>query len=166
MKIVVLILGIVFSALSFASQPSDESLRDLMELSQSKQLFEKAMADVDAMMLNSMQQALGAHGNNKQNQDIMNSMHTKMSAMFKEELSWKVLEPMFLKIYRESLTQYEVDGMVDFYKSDAGKALALKMPLIMQKTMQSMQERMMVIMPKIQKAQQEMIQELKSNKSQ
>ena len=68
-----------------------------------------------------------------------------MSAMFKEELSWKVLEPMFLKIYRESLTQYEVDGMVDFYKSDAGKALALKMPLIMQKTMQSMQERMMVM---------------------
>ena len=54
------------------------------------------------------------------------------------------------EIYRKSFSQSEMDGMLKFYKSPAGKAVIAKMPVVMQNTMQVMQGEMAEMMPKIQ----------------
>ena len=60
-------------------------------------------------------------------------------------------------IYKQSFTQKEVNGMLDFYKSEPGQAVIAKMPLVMQNTMQAMQARMNTTFPKLQKLQQDAI---------
>lgn len=77
-------------------------------------------------------------------------MQDKMFALIVEEMSWKKMKGDMTKIYAESLTPEEVKGITAFYKSPAGQAFLDKMPLIMQKSMEINQKKMMELMPKIQ----------------
>jgi len=54
------------------------------------------------------------------------------------------------EIYRKSFSQSEIDGMLKFYKTPAGKAVIAKMPVVMQNTMQVMQGEMAEMVPKMQ----------------
>ena len=76
--------------------------------------------------------------------------------------AWDKLEPMYFKVYRDTFTQEEVDGMLKFYKTAAGKAMITKMPMVMQRTMTEMQQMMGPIAQRLQKMETESIEELKA----
>lgn len=161
MRIILLVVCCMFGT-AMAVPPSDASLKELIEITQSRQLLERSMAQMDSVMQTSMAQALQGKEVTPEMQQAMDDMRVRMVALMKQEMSWDVLEPMFIDIYQQSLTQEEVDGMLAFYKSEAGQAVIAKMPLIMQKTMQAMQQRMQVIMPKMQQIQNEALASLKA----
>lgn len=149
---------------AFAAEPkaSEASIRELMSVMDSKKLIESTMVQVDSMMQGSMQHALGGQTLTPDQQKILDQMRAKMLALFKEQISWDALEPMMMDIYQKSFTEQEVKGMLDFYKSDAGKAVIAKMPMVMQYTMQAMQLRMAGLMPKIEQLQKDTVAQLKA----
>lgn len=145
-----------------AEQPASEaSIRELMIVTESKKLIEGTVGQVDAMMQASMQQAIGGQPISPEQQKVLDQMRAKMVALLKEQLGWASLEPMMIDIYQKTFTEKEVRGMLDFYRTDAGKAVIAKMPLVMQHTMQAMQMRMSQMMPKMQQLQQETLAQLK-----
>jgi uncharacterized protein len=75
-----------------------------------------------------------------------------MAQVLREELSWAVMRPGMAQIYRETLTQEEVNGLIAFYRTPAGQALITKMPQIMQRSMVYTQSRMATVSPRIQAA--------------
>ena len=152
---------------AIAAEPpaSEASVRELLTITQSQKLVDGTMGQVDAMMQRSMEQALAGQALSADQQKIMDNMRTKMIALFRENMKWETLEPMFVDIYKQSFTQKEVDGMLDFYKSEPGQAVIAKMPLVMQNTMQAMQGRMAVMLPKLQQLQQDAIAELKASRA-
>lgn len=149
-------------AIAAETNASEASIRELMSLMDSRKLVEGTMAQVDAMMQGSMQHALKGQALTPDQQKILDQMRAKMLVLLKEQISWDALEPMMIDIYQKSFTEQEIRGMLDFYKSDAGKAVIAKMPLVMQHTMQAMQLRMGELMPKIDRLQQETIAQLKA----
>ena len=152
---------------AIAAEPpaSEASVRELLTITQSQKLVDGTMGQVDAMMQRSMKQALAGQTLTADQQKIMDNMRTKMIALFREDMKWETLEPMFIDVYKQSFTQKEVDGMLDFYKSEPGQAVIAKMPLVMQNTMQAMQGRMAVMLPKLQQLQQDAIAELKASRA-
>lgn len=84
------------------------------------------------------------------------AMAVSMGKVLREEMSWEKMKPLYLRIYKESLTEEEVVGLVDFYNSPAGIAYTEKMPLIFQKSMQIVQEGIPALlqrlMPEMEKA--------------
>tara|TARA_B100002003_G_C13980717_1_gene474298 strand:- start:365 stop:868 length:504 start_codon:yes stop_codon:yes gene_type:complete len=153
-----LLLSIVFALISpvaFADQPSDDSIRELMEITDSRQLMEGAMAQADQMMRAAMEQTIQGHDISSADRKVLDDMREKMVALLQEELSWASMEPMFIQIYQQSLSQSEVDAMLEFYRSEAGEALVAKMPVIMQNTMVLMQQRMANMAPRMQQIQEE-----------
>jgi len=168
LKITRFILLFLFVALqpAFAADnaPSDASIRELLDVTQSKKLLDNSLSRIDELMRASMQQSLGDNTFTKEQQKIMDDMEVKMIALFKDEMSWDSLEPAFVDVYRKSFTQQEIDGMLKFYKSPAGQAVIAKMPLVMQNSMQMMQGKMSAMMPKLQKLQQETIEHLKKTR--
>lgn len=153
----------LLSPVSFSATPSEDSIRELMAITDMPQMLESSMAQVDAIMQSTMQQALAGHEVSQADQKVLQEMQDEMVALLKQEMSWLQLEPVFMQIYRESLSQAEVDGMLEFYKSDAGKAVIAKMPVIMQSSMQLMQQKMGHMMPRIQEIQQTALAKLKAN---
>lgn len=166
MKKMIVVLAMMFAAPVFAAPPSDASLRQLLEITNSKKLFESAMAGMDAEAKAMAQQMLKGREITASDQEVIDRMNARLVAMMQEEMRWETLEPRYLDIYRQSFTQAEVDGMLRFYRSPTGKAVIEKMPVVMQHTMQMMQGLMGGMMPKMQPILEDMLAELQANRQQ
>lgn len=161
------LLCLMAAAPAFAADaaPTEQSIRHLLEVSDSKKLLDNALASIDASMDAGIKASLAGKTIDEKTQKVIDNMRRKLGDLMKESLAWQDMEPLFIDVYQRSLTQQEVDGIVKFYESAAGQALIRKMPLIMQNTMQLMQGRMQALAPKIAQLQQEAMQELKAEEA-
>lgn len=150
-----------FPALAADAPASDASIKRLIEITNSKKMLDGVMSQMDAMMKPSMQQALAGQKMTAEQETVLLEMQKELTTLLKNEMTWETLEPMFLEIYKKSFTQKEIDGMLSFYQSPAGQAVIKKMPLVMQMTMQMMENRMAVLIPKLEKISAESVEKLK-----
>ncbi len=67
-----------------------------------------------------------------------------------------------MRIYQKSFTQQEVDGMIGFYKTSSGQALINKMPVVLQNTLNEMQQMMAPMMQRMRQDQQAVLAEIKA----
>jgi hypothetical protein len=163
-NLAVLIVCLFTTSLAFAadSRPTEESIRHLLTVTNAKKVLDNALSAMDQSVDVGMKAALKGQPVDEQSQKVIDEMRTKMTALMKETLAWEEMEPMFIDIYSRSLTQSEVNGMLKFYESEAGKAVIAKLPLIMQNTMQAMQGRIQQMAPKIVQIQQDALAKLKA----
>lgn len=167
MKKLIAIVGICLaSTAAFAeTKPSDASLDELLTISESQKLIDGMWPQVEGMMNNAAKQALGNTSLNSEQEKVMQDANAKIATIFKEEFSYDKMKPMMINIYKESFSQDEVDGMIKFYKSKSGQAVIKKMPMVMQSSMTHVQAQMSTVIPKIQKVQQDAIEQIKAKAS-
>ncbi len=161
----VLVAFIFCTNISVAAPASEASIKQLMEVTKARSLVDNIYSQVEGSMNSSLQRALQGKTPTPSEQKAINNMKQRMTTLIKEELDWNKLEPMYIRLYKESFTQVEVDGILEFYKTPAGQAVINKMPILMQKTMGEMQGMMGGLMPKLQKIQQEFAAELRATKN-
>jgi uncharacterized protein len=142
--------------------PSEASIKQLLETAQAHKLIDSVMAQMDALMKQTMQQATQGQQIPPKVQKDIDKRETEMMAALKEMLDWNKLEPLYVRVYQKSFTQSEVDGMIAFYKTPAGQAVINKMPVVMQSTMNEMQQMMGPMMQRLQKMQQDVVAEMKA----
>ncbi len=135
------VLSFLFAAPVFAAddKPSEDSIRQLLEITQARKLIDSTVNQVDGMLKNSAQAALRGQPMTPERQKILDKSRTRTMALLKEELNWDSLQAIYVDIYRNSFTQEEVNGLITFYKTPSGQALIRKMPVVMQQTMVEVQ---------------------------
>jgi hypothetical protein len=144
------------------TKPTDESLRELLEITHAKRLLEAVPGQIDSMMTTTVKSLLQGRTLSAQEQKSVDAMRAKVATLTAEQLSWEVMEPQYLRIYRDSFSQSEIDGMLAFYKSPAGQAVVEKLPLLQQNIMSNMQQRMAVLLPQIQQMAKETAAKIKA----
>ena len=156
---------LLLTAPAFAndSPPSDESIRELLTVSDAHKLIDGVKNQVDGMMKESMRQALQGKTLTGDQQVILDRMQAKMAAVIDEILDWNALQSMYIRVYRASFTQDELDGIVAFYKTPAGRAMINKMPVVMQNVMGEMKNMIGPMQQKLQQIQNETLQEMKES---
>jgi hypothetical protein len=142
--------------------PSEASIRQLLAATDSQKMLDNILKTVDASIDSGMKSALNGQPVNAKAQKIIDDMRVQITALVRESLAWKDMEPLITEVYKRSLTQQEVNGMIAFYESAAGKAVVRKMPLILQNTMALMEERMKTIAPKMVQIQKDAIARAKA----
>jgi hypothetical protein len=80
----------------------------------------------------------------------------KLMELVQTRLSWERLRPVYLKLYDETFTEEELDGMIAFYESPPGRAMMKKMPILGARTMQVTQKLLSDLMPEMEKLAREM----------
>jgi Uncharacterized protein conserved in bacteria len=85
-----------------------------------------------------------------ESQAIAVEIQEKVIDLMKKEMSWEILKPEFERLYAETYSAEELDGLLKFYQSPLGKKFIEKQPEMQRKTMMMVQQMMMRIMPKIQ----------------
>jgi len=143
---------------------SDASIRELLELTNAQQMLDGMKGQMTAMMNSAMQNATKDQTITAERQAILDRMSAKMSAVVTDMLNWDDLLPMYLRTFRASFTQDEIDGVIKFYKSPAGRAYVNKLPLVMQNLMGEMQGFVKTMQEKMAAIQKESMQELKDLK--
>ena len=162
MKKMIAIFGLLLSFSAFASTPSDASLNELLVVTNVQKMLTDMDAQTNHMMNGVLQQSMQGKQINEAEKKALNNMKNRMTALLKAEYTWEKVKPNFMKIYRDSFTQDEVNGMIAFYKTPAGKAVVNKMPVVMEKTMVYTQSIMQGVMPQLQKIQQDFMTEMKA----
>ena len=157
----VLIVLLLSSTTVMAAPPTESSIKQLLSTTQAQKLVDGMRAQFDSLMNNAVQQALKGKTPTSSQQQAISKMKRRMITLMQGELEWKKLEPMYLRLYKESFTEEEVAGMITFYKTPAGQAVINKMPGLMQRTMLEVQKMMSGLMPQMQKIQQDFIDDVK-----
>jgi hypothetical protein len=88
----------------------------------------------------------------------VDEMQKKLAALLADRMSWDKFKPAFIRIYDETFTEEELNGIVAFSRSPAGKAMLDKMPLLMQRSMAVGQELMGDLAPEIMRMTEELKQ--------
>jgi uncharacterized protein len=131
------------------SRPSPESLRKLFAVMHTNSLLDNLMAQIDSSSRTALMQSLAGKPLNDAQRKIIQDSQLQLQELTRSELSWGKLEPMIIEVYRDNLTQGEVDGMVRFFQSESGRAVIAKMPAIYQAMMAKMQVNVRSLTPKI-----------------
>jgi hypothetical protein len=118
---------------------SDASIEEYLKVSNAEQLVASMKLQMGGFIKNAMQQATQGKNLTPERQAIVDHMAQQMSDLMANTMSWDTLKPMYMRIYHESFTQSEIEGIIHFYKTPAGKALINKMPVVMQNVMTEMQ---------------------------
>jgi hypothetical protein len=113
-------------------------------------------------MRSAMQQQVQATAKNASGAEQMTPEKTKIQQEYvdnsmkvvDENFGWPVLEPAYLKLYADTFTEAELDGILAFYKSPAGQSLLAKTPELSGGVMQIVHSRMSDFQPKMQALQQ------------
>jgi len=147
------------------TQPSEASVKQLLEVTRVHSLLDATMTQLDGFMKQAMQQATQGQPITPEVQKQIDKSHAELILMMKEVLDWNKLEPMYVRVYQKSFSQSEVDNLIAMYKTPAGQTLLTKMPVVMQNTMSEMQQLMQPIMQRIQHTQQEVAAKIQSEKA-
>ena len=78
----------------------------------------------------------------------------KMMAMIANR--WRQATPSLVKVYTDTYSEEELDGILAFYKSPTGKSFLQKMPEVMQRTMPVMMQLMTEMQPEMKAIMEEM----------
>jgi hypothetical protein len=140
---------------------SDASIRQMLELTNAQQIIAGMKGQMNALMNTTVQNAMQGQTLTPERQAIIDRMTAKMSAAASDILNWDTLLPIYLRTYRDSFTQDEIDGVNKFYKSAAGQAYVKKLPLVMLNVMGEMQSIIKPLQEKMLAIQKEAMQELK-----
>ena len=153
-------------AIADGTPPSDQSIQELLTLTNAHQLLDQVKIQMDSLMASAMRDALQGQTLTPERQAVLDRMKAKMVDLINQTLNWSDLEPMYVRTYRASLSQEELDGMLEFYKSPAGQAYIKKIPVIMQNILVEMQGMIKPMQQKLVEIQKQAIQELKDLKAQ
>ena len=144
-------------------KPSEQSLRHLLEVTQAKKVLQAVTEQMDATFDAMVKQQLG--GQQELTPEQQKSLEARRKAareMIANLLNWDSMETLYLKVYGETFTQSEIDGMLKFYATPAGQAVIAKLPLVAKNTMSEMQQRVRQMMPKLQQMAKETAEEVKA----
>jgi len=75
----------------------------------------------------------------------------KIMDLVRSRISWDKMRPEYVKLYSETFSDVEIDGMLAFYESPAGRAMLDKMPVLLSKSIALAQSRMAGITPEIER---------------
>jgi uncharacterized protein len=156
------LLCLAFAGAAHATPATEASIEEMLKASNAKGLMESVRSQMDGYMKQVMHQATEGKAVTPERQAILDRLGTEMGQIAGSALDWDKMKPMYVRIYSESFTKEEIDGIVKFYKSPAGKAMIDKMPLVMKSLMGEMQGFMKPMMEQMKAAQQRAMDDLKA----
>lgn len=143
---------VLLCASASAAPASPESVETLLELINAKQLVDGAHAGMESSIRQGMTAALGNVQPTAEQSRKMEVLSKALVAAIEPEFNWATLKPEFVRLYTETFTQEEIDGISQFYSSPIGASMIAKMPLLQARCIEITQNRMAAAIPKVQAA--------------
>lgn len=162
MKRALLALLLAVSApLAQAAPATDAQVDRLLEVMRARQTLDTMLPQIEASQRQVMAQMTAGQVLTDQQRALLDRIAVRNAQTLREALTWEKLAPMYRDIYRQTFDAQDMESMIDFYGSPAGQRVIEKMPQAAQHTMAAMQA---LIVPMVQKMQQDVAAELEAAK--
>ena len=150
---------IFFTSFSFLFADAQSKAIELMKMMEIRKNIESVKANM-SQYVNQMIDAQGLAPEVAEKAKVATSARMKITFQEMMKMDW---EGMFAEIYTEVFSEDEMQGLIDFYNTPTGKKFIEKQPALQAAIMQKLQVEMAKIMPAIQQAAMEAVQEAKEN---
>ena len=115
-----------------------------------EQQQKEMMDQMSQMVIAQVKEQMSRQGNvSPAEMSKMEDKQKRLFALIADQTSWQKMKPIFVKAYSDIFTETEIDGIVAFYKTPAGKAMVEKQPALNTKIMATVQAQMADMMPQI-----------------
>jgi len=146
MKKIILAFFILGLTTFGATKSHKDAAMELLEVSEVKKTTDSIVSSYDDLIENQF----NSLKLNRQGKKAAEIAKRDTKVFLNEMLNWDEMSKMYVEIYTEVFTEEEIRGLTKFYKSDLGKKLIRKMPLLMEKSMNKTQEKLARELPKFQ----------------
>jgi|AntAceMinimDraft_17_1070374.scaffolds.fasta_scaffold04442_5 hypothetical protein len=146
-----------------ADVPSEDSIKELLELMETEKILEQTMEQMEQIMQVTVAQSMQGQSMSAEDQEDVSEMQSTMMEWLSEELNYDFLLEMYIPAYKETFNQLEVDQLIEFYESPVGKMFVKKQPQLMQSFMQRYQKQIGPMMQRFQGKLQENLEEITSS---
>lgn len=149
-----------------AAPPSEELVRELLVVSDMRNNLEQSKQQ----MLKVMEPQFAALGKENgreltgRKRELFEEYKSKIINLIFESASWEKMSPLYIRMYRDIMTEEEVRGLIEFYKTPAGKSSMKKMPMIMEYMAREMQKDMPIKMKEVAALMNEFEQKIKNTR--
>ncbi len=154
--------SITIAAPVMAAPATDASVRQLLDVMHTKSLLDSITAKMNVVLEQEIQQSLQGKTPTPAQKRAITNYKNRMQAIYHKAIAWQSMEPKYIQIYRESLSEEDVTAMLAFYKTPAGQDIVREMPTIMNNTMLAIRETLQTMIPAIQQATNEFKANMKS----
>ncbi len=161
LKAITSIAATLISLNALAQQPSEASIESLFEVMNSKQLVEDSLVKIDTTLQSSLNRSLKGKPATAYQIGIVKQAKDDISALIHNQLSWQNMKPVFIQSYQKTFSQDEINGILEFYQTDAGKALLNKLPTAINTSVELMESQLKDMSPEIDKIRQTAIDKIK-----
>ncbi|THB66291.1 MAG: DUF2059 domain-containing protein [Gammaproteobacteria bacterium] len=155
-----LIVAIIISALPFAALANEKTKRETVDKLLAAMNVESMMDSMYSQIenqINSMAQSMGIK---KSEMAVFQRYQTKMFALMKKEMTWQKMKDPMIDLYMKHFTEKELQDTLVYYQSESGQSMMRKMPAIMKDSMEISMGMVKEFLPKMQKLNQEMANDL------
>ncbi len=159
-----LVTTLLLGTSAFAAPPSNESISQLLVATRMERSVSVAQQSLDQAVRKSITQGLQGKTLTPQGRKVIDTFTAEAGTIIRKEINWADLKGAYLKLYAETFTQEEVDGLLAFYRSPAGVALLEKMPLVTQKSAAITQQRIGPLVEKLKASMAKTVQDAKTAK--
>lgn len=121
-----------------ASAPTDASLDELLEVGRARQMIDILRTNFSASFRTGVESSLRGKELSPQKRRDIDAVLAGFDQGMNRVMNWQTVRPIYIQVYRETFSQEEVDGMIAFARSPAGRAQLDKMPIAMEKTQVAM----------------------------
>ena len=155
-----LLTGIVgLASVAHADDASKRAkVQELLSVMKIEGLTTQVMGSVSQQTQALAQHQFGASPTPDQ-QKQLTDFQGKVSTLVSDAVGWKAMEPDFVKLYSDTYTEPEIDGILGFYKSPVGQSMLAKAPELAQKSQGIVQQRMVAIQPQLRQLVQDFIKQ-------
>jgi uncharacterized protein len=133
-----------------ADRPTDESVRQLLQIMQGGKIVQQAAAQLQTAFTAMLNKQLEGKSLSEEDRQRIAEARTRLKVITDKILTPETMEPIFVKVYADTFSQAEIDSLIGFYSSPAGQAIVAKLPLAAQNAMTATQQAMMSVMPQVQ----------------
>jgi hypothetical protein len=142
-----------------AKQAKVQALFDAMHM---ERMMNQMMAAVTQMIQQMTDSIPGADKMTPEQRKLVDDFQAKAMKLATDTMSWKVLEPEYVKLYASTYSEEEIDAITVFYKSPAGQTMLDKTPELTRGSMQIAQGRMLEMQPKMKELQEQFSRQLQA----
>lgn len=115
-----------------------EQVERLLEVVQVPKMIDSLLPIMQQRMESSFMNTMADRLSPDQQQAARRMLERQMASM-RELLAWENLRPVYVRVYTQTFSAAEVQGMIDFYDSPVGRSALAKMPNVMEASMREMQ---------------------------
>jgi hypothetical protein len=140
-----------------AKEAKVHEMFDVMHMSK---MMDTMMGAVTQMVHQMADSTPGMENATPKQKKIISDFEDKAMKLAMNSMSWKALEPDYVKIYAANFSMDEIDAITKFYSSTAGQAMLDKTPELTTASMKVVQEKIAILQPQLKELQEQLVKEL------